>query len=314
MIPLGLVTSVKTPLIFVVNLPVATAQAKQFIRAIRYQYLALMNYQTFPPHPDLQALVKCYWTLEVPAQANPPKQCIIPDGCIEMAFLLGEDVKRYTTNEAFILQPHAMVLGQITEPFYIEPTGYVNTFAVRFYPYGFANFVTTSINSLVNKETPLELLFGEEAAKKLAKEITQAKDTAARIAIIESFLVDKLNNETTIDIIVKSTIDNLIAAKGSLSIQTILRDNLSKRRQLERKFLQQIGMSPKQLGKVIRLQAALELMLQENTESLTSIAYEAAYYDQAHFIRDFKELTGTTPSAFLNNENMELSSLFYKKD
>ncbi|MGK6352441.1 DUF6597 domain-containing transcriptional factor [Parapedobacter sp. DT-150] len=84
-----------------------------------------MNYQTFQPHPDLAPLVKCYWTLEVPADTDSQRQRIIPDGCIEMAFTLGDDIKRCTSENEFILQPRALVLGQTIEPFYIEPTGYV---------------------------------------------------------------------------------------------------------------------------------------------------------------------------------------------
>ena len=87
---------------------------------------------------------------------------------------------------------------------------------------------------------------------------------------------------------------------------------MSKRRQLERKFAKQIGISPKQLGKVIRLQTALKMLLNKKAESLTDIAYESEYYDQAHFIKDFKEFTGTSPKEFLGNENMTLSTLFYK--
>ncbi len=71
--------------------------------------------------------------------------------------------------DEFIIQPRAMVLGQITEPFFVEPTGYVNSFAIRFYPYGFANFIATPINKLANKETPIELLFGEKTSKELSK-------------------------------------------------------------------------------------------------------------------------------------------------
>ena len=164
-----------------------------------------MNYQTFQPHPDLQALVNCYWTLEVPAEKDAQKQRIIPDGCIEMAFILGDDIKRYTSEGEFIIQPRAMVLGQTIEPFYIEPTGYVNTFAIRFYPYGFANFVTIPIKSLVNKETPIELLFDARAANALEKKIIEASDSRERITIIERFLLDKMNDKTTIDAIVKCT-------------------------------------------------------------------------------------------------------------
>lgn len=181
-----------------------------------------MNYQTFQPHSDLASLVKCYWTLEVSAGENPHRQRIIPDGCIEMAFILGDDIKRYTSEDEFIIQPRAMVLGQITEPFYIQPKGYVNTFAIRFYPYGFANFVTTPIKNLANKETPIDLLFGEKPAIELEQNIIQAADTSKRIEIIENFLLDKFNEKATIDSIVKSTINTLLSTKGSTPIKTTL--------------------------------------------------------------------------------------------
>jgi AraC-like DNA-binding protein len=271
-----------------------------------------MNYQTFKPQPDLMSLISCYWTLEVPAAAEPQRQRIVPDGCIEMAFILGDDIKRYTSKNEFILQPRAMVLGQTIEPFYIEPTGYVDTFAIRFYPYGFANFVTLPIIDLANKETPIASLFGEQTSKELEDKIIHAKDIKQRIGIIEDFLLSKLNDQSTVDNIVRTTIDALLATNGSARIKTILKEDLSKRRQLERKFKKQIGISPKQLGKVIRLQSALKILLNRKTESLTNIAYESEYYDQAHFIKDFKEFTGTNPNKFLDNESMTLSTLFYK--
>lgn len=273
-----------------------------------------MNYQIFQPHSDLESLVKCYWTLEIPAEPDPQRQRIIPDGCIEMIFILGDDIKRYTSENEFIIQPRAMILGQTIEPFYVEPIGYVNSFAVRFYPYGFANFVTLPIKHLANKETPLDLLFGEKSAKDLEQKIIQATDIKKRIEVVENFLLDKLTDKTIIDSIVKSTIDAIFLTRGGKSINAILKDDLSKRRQLERKFFKQVGLSPKQLGKVIRLQTALKILLNQQFENLTKIAYESEYYDQAHFIKDFKEFTGISPKDFLEDDKMVLSSLFYKKD
>jgi hypothetical protein len=273
-----------------------------------------MNYQTFPPHPDLSALVKCYWILEIPADTDAQRQRIIPDGCLEMIFILGDDIKRYTSEDEFIIQPRAMILGQTIDPFFVEPTGVVNSFAVRFYPYGFASFVTVAINNLANKETPIDLLFEKSAAKELQQKIINATGTEERIEIIEDFLLRMLKTKATIDSIVKSTIDTIFQTGGSTPINIILKDDLSKRRQLERKFLKQVGLSPKQLGKVIRLQTALKMVLNQQSESLTQIAYESEYYDQAHFIKDFKEFTGTNPKEFLKDDKMMLSSLFYTKD
>jgi AraC-like DNA-binding protein len=272
-----------------------------------------MNYQTFQPCSDLKSLVKCYWTLEVSAERNSERQRIVPDGCIEMAFILGDDIKRFTSGDEFILQPRALVLGQTTEPFYIQPTGYVNTFAVRFYPYGFANFVSTPLANLANKETPVEALFGEVPSKELEQSIILAHSVQQRIEIIEDFLLSKLNEKTTLDTLVKTTIDTLLSTNGSSSINAILKEDLSKRRQLERMFLKQIGISPKQLGKVIRLQAALKMLLSQQNETLTQIAYEREYYDQAHFIKDFKEFTGTNPGDFLEDRQLLLSALFYSE-
>ncbi len=271
-----------------------------------------MNYQTFNPHPDLASLVSCYWTLEVPAEANPQRQRILPDGTIEMAFILGEDIKRYINDDEFILQPRSMVLGQTIEPFYIEPTGYVNTFAIRFYPFGFSNFVNFPIENLANKETPLTELFGKRAANALEKSIRNSENVHEQIQVIEKFLLDKLNEEKTIAKIVKTTVDALMFSKGNATINSITKNDKSKRRQLERKFKKQIGISPKQLGRVIRLQTALKLLLNQETKKLTNIAYQCEYFDQAHFTKDFREFTGVNPKDFLSHENMALSSMFYK--
>ena len=151
-----------------------------------------MNYQTFQPHPDLESMISCYWTLEVPATNDAQRQRIIPDGTIEMAFILGDDIKRYTSDDDFILQPRAMALGQTMEPFYIEPTGYVNTFAIRFYPYGFANLVTVPIKNLANKETPLESLFGEKTARKLEQKIIEAENVGTKNRCDRKFSVRQI--------------------------------------------------------------------------------------------------------------------------
>lgn len=272
-----------------------------------------MNYQTYKPHGNLESIVKCYWTLEVPAQKETQKQLILPDGCVDMCFILGEEIKRYTSETEHILQPREMLLGQITKPFYIEPAGYVNTFAIRFYPFGFANFIDFPLDQLANKETPLDILFGKEPATQLSLKIKQATSTEERINIAEKFLSDRLNEEAIIDGIVKSTVDAIFHSKGGKSVNAILKEDLTKRRQLERNFKKQIGLSPKQLSKVIRLQATLQSLLNEKTKSLTDLAYENEYYDQAHFIKDFKEFTGVTPKEFLTDSTMALSSLLYKK-
>lgn len=270
-----------------------------------------MDYREYKPQSDLTALVKCYWILEVPPEGPIQRQRILPDGCIEMIFILGDDIKRYTSDNSFIIQPPSFVLGQITKPFFVEPTGRVCSFGVRFYPYGFANFISTPIRDLANTEMPLSALFGTEAAEILTQRIINAFDAEARIEIVEEFLIERLENKVSIHDIVQVTIDTMLLTKGGTSIKAMLKDDISKRRQLERKFIDQIGLSPKQLSRVIRLQTALKMMLESHPDDLSGIAYRSDYYDQAHYIKDFKEFTGLTPKKFSESEEMKLSSLFY---
>ncbi len=273
-----------------------------------------MNYQTFQPHPDLASLVKFYWTLEVPYDPNNHKQKIIPDGCVEMTFNMKDPIKRYISDDDFVLHPPAMVMGQRTKSFYIEPLGDVDSFAISFYPYGFANFANIPLKDLADSEIPLVEVLGEAEGEILEQKMIQAGNTTERLSIIETFLLERLKDSSTIENIVKTTVDTLVATNGNSAINTILKNDLSKRRQLERHFRKQVGISPKQLGKVIRLQTALKMLLLDNNENLTNIAYENDYFDQAHFIKDFKSLIGVTPKEFLGNEHMALSTIFYQKD
>ncbi|MCG6141115.1 MULTISPECIES: helix-turn-helix domain-containing protein [Leptospira] len=273
-----------------------------------------MNYETFPPSPELSSLVKCFWTLIVEDSSHYSKQRIVPDGCMELAFNFGDPIQRFTNDKDFVIQPWACLIGQITEPFFIKPTGSVNTFSVRFYPYGIANFFENPLDHYANRETPLDQLFGFDTAKELENQIRKACDTMARIQVIEDFFSKKLKEQITTDRILKITIDTILHSKGNDTIGSILSDENVSRRQLERKFKKQIGLSPKKLERIIRMQAALKMMIHRQSEKLTDIAYEANYFDQAHFIKDFKEFTGLRPKLFIYDEKTLLSVLFYKKD
>ena len=271
-----------------------------------------MNYQTYKPHQDLESIVKFYWTLEVPFDPNNQKQKIVPDGCIEMTFNFGNPIKRFVSGKDFVFQSKAMLMGQRTQTFEILPAGHVDTFAICFYPIGFANFVDLSLDKWLDQEVPLSEVFEAGEAYVLEQQIMQAASTQERIVHIEGFLLRKLKEHDTISHIVRSTVDSLLQSNGSAPIHTLVKEEGGQRRQLERHFKKQIGISPKQLGKAIRLQTTLHLLLNKKNETLTDIAYESEYFDQNHFIKDFKDLMGLSPKEFLNSEQMALSSLFYK--
>ena len=268
-----------------------------------------MNYQIFEPSKILNTLVKCYWTLESTKEDYAQKQTVAPDGCIEMIFHYRDLYKQYIENGSNIVQPKCFVIGQLTRPLEIEPTGETGIFSVRFHPEGFLPFATIPIKEMENKAVSLEVLFGKDG-QEIEQKVLNTNLTSERINHIETFLLSRLTDTKTIDRIVKSTIETILTANGQLQIDELTKLINTNRRQLERKFSSAIGLSPKQLSKTIRLQAALKMLLNNEFTSLTALAYEGEYYDQAHFIKDFKEFTGLTPKEFYSNK-LKMASLFY---
>ncbi len=272
-----------------------------------------MEYKTYQPNSELSALVKCYWTLAIPKEVPKGRQQVLSDGCMDMIFNLGDDVKRLLPDNKYLIQPRSFVLGQIIKPMWVEPTGKVETFAVRFHPGSFSYFSKTRMSDLSDKDTELKELFDSEKATMIESAIMQANGTVEKISLIEDFLFEILNENANIPQLVKSVIDKILQTNGNLSVKEAIQDNPSKRRHLERKFAEKVGTSPKQLCKAIRLQKALRTML-NNNKNLTDVGYESEFFDQAHFIKDFKNFTGISPKQFYTNKNFTLSSLLYAKD
>jgi AraC-like DNA-binding protein len=260
------------------------------------------------PGSLLENFVKCYWTLEAPAAEYPEKQRIVPDGCMEMIFHYGNLYEQFSEDGSSIKQPRCFVFGQITSPLEISPTGVTGIVAARFQPDGFAPFVGIAVSEMENKAVELKVLFGEEGLN-LEEKVLAEKTNEARIKVIEKFLLQALQRDDAINRITKQIVQVLLESNGQMSVDDLAEGLQINRRQLERKFSSAIGLSPKQLSKMIRLQNTLKMMGQKQFTSLTSLAYENGYFDQAHFIKDFKEFTGVSPKQFYG-ENLKLSSLF----
>lgn len=267
-----------------------------------------MNYQVYTPVPELQPFVKCFWTLDDEATEAPVRQRVLPDGCMEMIFHYGDLYQQYFEDGSSIIQPRSFVFGQITSYLEIAPTGVSGIVSARFLPDGLLPFLTRPVSELKNKAVSLEELFGDEG-KMLEEKVIDAADSQERIRLIEAFLLSKLADRATIDNVTKHCVNVIMQSRGQVGVVELAGQVNINRRNMERKFMSIIGMSPKQLSRVVRLQATLKMLEQKQFTSLTSLAYENGYYDQAHFIKDFREFTGMSPKLFFA-DNLKLSALF----
>lgn len=267
-----------------------------------------MNYQVYPPVEELQEFVKCFWTIEDEPASEPVKQRVLPDGCMEMIFHYGDLYQQFLEDGSTIIQPRSFVFGQISKYIEIAPTGASGIVAARFHPHGLIPFLAIPVSALENKAVSISGVFGEDGTK-LEEEVLAAQDNQQRIQRIGTFLLSRLADPQTIDRVTQSCVELIFQSQGQVGVEALADKMNIHRRSMERKFITAIGLSPKQLSRVVRLQATLKMLEERKLTSLTSLAYENGYYDQAHFIKDFKEFTGVSPKSFFS-ENLKLSSLF----
>ena len=267
-----------------------------------------MRYQVYDPSAELQPFIKCFWSLDGDAEPDPTRQRIVPDGCMELIFHYGDRYRQFLEDGSNIIQPVSFLFGQITNYIEIAPTGITGLVAARFQPGGFTPFLTGPISRFDNKATELQHVFGD-AGTQLESAVLTAPDTKERIGVIEAFLINAYTSSITIDRVTSDCVDLITRSKGQLSADAVAGHVNINRRNMERRFRTMIGMSPKQLSRVIRLQDALRKLEQKNYTSLTSLAYDNGYYDQAHFIREFREFTGISPKLFYAG-NFYLTRLF----
>ena len=271
-----------------------------------------MNYQVYHPSTGLESFVKCFWTLEDEAHATIVPQRVVPDGCMEMIIHYGDLYRQFLEDGTTVIQPRSFIFGQITNYIEIAPTGKSGIAAARFLPEGLAPFLNIPVASLENKAVELTHLFGEKA-KLLELKVISSTDNNERIQCIEQFLLDQLGQPHRIDNITKSCVDAIVHSHGQLGMIELADKVNSHRRRIERKFSAAVGMSPKQLSRVVRLQATMKMLEQKNFDNLTALALENGYYDQAHFIKDFRDFTGMSPKSFFA-ENLRFAALFASAD
>ncbi len=119
-----------------------------------------------------------------------------------------------------------------------------------------------------------------------------------RIAVVEQFLISQLN-EPEPDELIRYSIQKIKTENGIIKIRDLIADLPLSRDPFEKRFRKIAGTSPKQFSGIVRLRHLIENHSQDRT--LTETAYSAGYYDQAHFVKDFKSFTGHTPKDFFNS-------------
>ncbi len=261
-----------------------------------------MHYEEAQPAPYLRKYVKCFWTLEQQTAAiqNAP-EAVLPDGCAELIFNLSDRFRRHFFDGASELQPQTIVVGQMRRGVTIEPSGEVSLFGIRFQPAGAFPFFDLPQALLTDKIEALDSVWGK-GGKIIEEKINDAPTFKTRIAVIEEIFTTKLAECRSPIALASEASQIILKCAGAVSIEKLSNKLGVGWRRLEREFRQKVGVSPKFLCRAARLQNVLGTLKNPGEKNLLDVALAAGFYDQSHFVHEFKEFSGKSPRAFFEHE------------
>lgn len=267
-----------------------------------------MLYREIQPTPALARFVECFWTLEndgSTAAAQPER--LLPDGCVELILNFGERFREHKDNGKEERQPQHLLVGQMTRPILIAPTGSVQLLGIRFHPGGTFPFFRIPMQQLTNQVTDLEALASEFQNDLLR--CVEETSSLPRVAAVEKLLVERVRSCKHESRLV-NLVTRIVQHGGQVSMDQLAKDAGVSSRQLERRFLLEVGIGPKLLCRILRFQQIFRAV--DRDEGWAAVAADCGYYDQAHLILDFREFARQTPAVLFENSSA-LTESFTRK-
>jgi AraC-like DNA-binding protein len=261
-------------------------------------------YREYPIPTLLTPFVKLIWSLESGRSIrDAPRERIFPDGCVELVFHFCDRFCTYFANGDSRIQPQSFVVGQMNRFIEIQPRGQIGFVAVRFHAHGAYRFLPGSLKAIADGVVDTSEIW-KRSSTELTDRISMAATMANRIAIVEEMLLTALADNRHEDVLVDRALRLIDRDASELKIADLASAIGTSTRELGRRFENAVGVSPKKFSRVARFVRALHQLRERRQETLTYVAVASGYYDQAHFIHEFREFAGITPGELLTQPHV----------
>lgn len=258
-----------------------------------------MHYQEILPIPALQPFIRYFWVLESREDQSTSKQFkILPDG---IPALIYQDTPSLFRDEQEQVTPQLYVYGAFTTYTNQLVDGAFRIIGAYLEPTALKAIFKVDAADLANQNIALHDL----VSTSLLDQLQNARTTQEKIGLLSDFVLQQIQTLRYEN--QKAKFASILLQSGK-SIQEIQAEMNMSERTLERLMKQNIGMSPKLFSRIMRFQSSLELVKTTDFENFTSLVYTQDYFDQSHYIREFKAFTGTNPTHFLRHSNEKLAN------
>jgi AraC-like DNA-binding protein len=247
------------------------------------------------PHPALAHLIRHYLVLDG-RQPVAGAHRLFADGNTGFLFNLGNAALHTTDNSPS--QHSNWLYGQVNTYHDLFLTGIINWIVVVFRPYGAYSLWGVPATEWYNRFFPAREVLSPRM-NALQGALLKTTHITERVRLLNAFFLQQLDRSIRPDPAVVQAVQQITAHEGNLPVQSLLQTLSVNERTLERKFRLHTGISSKHFSGIVRLNASAKRMQRmKMKDRLTGIAYESGYFDQAHFIKEFRKYTGITPCQY----------------
>lgn len=193
----------------------------------------------------------------------------------------------------------------------ILPSGDVGFIAIRFKAGMFKNFTGIPLYELTDHYPDTESMWGS-SGKHLLQRVNGVEGLASKVALLEEFLLRLLDRHRKDTPLWNHIIEDLYHHHDTIRLDELAEERQWTYRHFRRKFKEEIGMAPKHFQRLARFHATLKPLLLGRERRYLSTALDNGYFDQSHFLKEFKYFMHTTPSEFLQENNF-MSHFYYSR-
>jgi AraC-like DNA-binding protein len=250
-----------------------------------------MKFDKYKPTTQLQPYIKHY-VLSEHDEANAYK--VLPTSGLVIGFQYQGQLA--TIKDSFEISLASAGITGIADTYKVfKNTAGTGTVLVYFTDIGFTHFTAHPAHEIFNLSLSLDYLFDKTSVAEVEDKLAVASTDQQRILIVEQFLLGQLKDKETDKLIIEA-VRLIYASHGTIRIKELNGKLHISQSPFEKRFRKVVGTTAKKFASIVRLHAVIDEL--STSKSLTDICYAYNFFDQAHFIKDFKQMTGDTPEHF----------------
>lgn len=235
---------------------------------------------------------------------------LLPDGSMDLLIDLTDTPKKLfndETGQSYSTLKKSWISGMKTE-FILIDSSVTHIMGVHFRPGGAYPFMKGPVDELNNLTIELDTIWGHDATT-LREAILDEPMIEKKFHLLETFLLQKGKNRLDSHALVQYSVRELSHAPQMWTIRQLSNRTGVTQKHLINLFKKYVGLTPKMFSRVNKFQKVIQLIQEGQKIDWAMLAYECGYFDQAHFIKEFRSFSGINPVSYLEKRGPFLNYL-----